>query len=412
MKNALTIFGAMLVFLGVRYIKTSRGPEMVPPVQKTEENSYVKIPSIAPLRARRSERKPNPDCTRAMQVVRIEDPDLIPERLQTILISSGDFSIQRSYPAELDFLPSRLRLMTARTALTVLNLFVTDGEEVLSGDALLEAESRELADAQSAWLKAQRALEVQKESLFREEELLKSSVGNQRDLSQARRDFIQTQLNLEIAGQKLAWFGYQKEEYEELEKRRTVDARFVLRAASPGRVHSLEVVVGTHVEEGHNLLKIADSSRLRARIWVPVGQADSFHKGQRFVVQSQNRQTEGRITAVPSFLDSHTRQIAVWGEFENQDFLAGEFVTAELQEELKNRVAVPLGAIQWDGCCNLVFEKIGEGEFQPHKVVLYERGDYKQVVSGLQEGMEIVTDGAFVLKSILMQSEMGDACCG
>ena len=74
---------------------------------------------------------------------------------------------------------------------------------------------------------------------------------------------------------------------------------------------------------------------------------------------------------------------------------------------------VPKDAVQWEGCCNVVFVKETIDRYRPRKVVIEDgEGPYYQVVDGLLQGEEVVVDGAFLLKTELKKSSIGAGCCG
>jgi cobalt-zinc-cadmium efflux system membrane fusion protein len=92
---------------------------------------------------------------------------------------------------------------------------------------------------------------------------------------------------------------------------------------------------------------------------------------------------------------------------------AGELGLAMISENTPGEVVlVPREAVQWEGCCNVVFVKEQDDRFRPRKVELARgEGSYYQVLSGLQPGEQIVTDGAFLLKTELKKSSIGAGCC-
>ena len=74
---------------------------------------------------------------------------------------------------------------------------------------------------------------------------------------------------------------------------------------------------------------------------------------------------------------------------------------------------VPKDAVQWEGCCNVVFVREAPDRFRPRKVELIRgTGPYYQVSSGVEPGEEVVVDGSFLLKTELKKSSIGAGCCG
>ncbi len=77
-----------------------------------------------------------------------------------------------------------------------------------------------------------------------------------------------------------------------------------------------------------------------------------------------------------------------------------------------NAIVVPKSAVQWEGCCNVVFVRHTDTVYQPYKVTLGdERDGYFVVEKGLAAGETIVTVGAFLLKTEVLKGNIGAGCC-
>ena len=78
----------------------------------------------------------------------------------------------------------------------------------------------------------------------------------------------------------------------------------------------------------------------------------------------------------------------------------------------RSALIVPREALQWDGCCNLVFVRHSDQLYEPRKVKLgYETDRFYLVDSGLRAGEEVVTTGSFLLKTEIMKGNIGAGCC-
>jgi len=73
---------------------------------------------------------------------------------------------------------------------------------------------------------------------------------------------------------------------------------------------------------------------------------------------------------------------------------------------------VPASAVQWEGCCNVVFVKKSNTAYEPRKVHLgIATGSVYQVLNGVNVGEEIVTQGSFLLKTEILKGSIGAGCC-
>ena len=92
---------------------------------------------------------------------------------------------------------------------------------------------------------------------------------------------------------------------------------------------------------------------------------------------------------------------------------AGEFGRVAIVDRNPGLVTlVPKDAVQWEGCCNVVFVKEADDRFRPRKVEVRDgEGPYYQVTGGLEPGEEVVVNGAFLLKTELKKTSIGAGCC-
>jgi cobalt-zinc-cadmium efflux system membrane fusion protein len=79
---------------------------------------------------------------------------------------------------------------------------------------------------------------------------------------------------------------------------------------------------------------------------------------------------------------------------------------------IDDAVLVPESAVQWDGCCNIVFVRHTDTIYQPYKVTLgYKRDGHYVVTDGLPAGESVVTEGSFLLKTEILKGNIGAGCC-
>ena len=123
----------------------------------------------------------------------------------------------------------------------------------------------------------------------------------------------------------------------------------------------------------------------------------------------------GRVRWVSSEIDSETRTLKARAEIGNAEGLlrANMFGKAEIFiQDKKPAIVVPKEAVQWEGCCNIVFVKESETLFEPRKVRLgYETEKFYVAEQGLDAGETIVTTGSFLLKTEILKGSIGAGCC-
>jgi cobalt-zinc-cadmium efflux system membrane fusion protein len=124
---------------------------------------------------------------------------------------------------------------------------------------------------------------------------------------------------------------------------------------------------------------------------------------------------EGRIELIGRRIDPVARTVIARIPLSNrQDLLRlGLFGTARISAGEARKGApslvVPRSAVTEIGGKSVVFVHHPDDDFELHEVVLGRAALGKvEVISGLREGEEVVVDGAFTLKSLVLKSTLGE----
>jgi cobalt-zinc-cadmium efflux system membrane fusion protein len=192
----------------------------------------------------------------------------------------------------------------------------------------------------------------------------------------------------------------------------------VLSAPFAGTVVARDAVIGKSATPGQVLFELADLTTMWAQLDIPEADASLVRAGQSVVLTFEGNGVPSRaatITRVGASVDAATRTVKARIELANQDrsLKAGTFVRARIQiAQPKDSLMVPRGAIQRAEGHTLVFVKREPGVYEP---VVVEIGasarETVEVRKGLAPGAEIVTTGAFLLKTELLKDSIGAGCC-
>lgn len=183
-----------------------------------------------------------------------------------------------------------------------------------------------------------------------------------------------------------------------------------------GIIIQKNVVAGAVVEASKSLFMITDPRQMWLLIDLPQAQIGRVAVGQS--VQFQPERNEGNIrgtvTWISTEVDDQTRTVKVRAEVDNSSrkLLASTFGRARvIVREAQNAIAVPNEAIQWEGCCHVVFVRLTDEIFQTRKVQLGARDShYTEVLVGVLPGEIVATAGSHVLKSEILKSNLGAGC--
>lgn len=174
-----------------------------------------------------------------------------------------------------------------------------------------------------------------------------------------------------------------------------------------GYVLAKHVVEGAAVQPGMPLFRIGGLDRVWIEAEVYEADLPRVALGQSAVVTLPHQPGEvlrGRVSLVHPTLDPTTRTARVRVEIQNRRGPGGPRLRPEmyanvlLEVPMGEALLVPASAVLYTGPRALVFLARGEGRFQPREVELgAKRGDAYEVLSGLDEGDEVVSSGNFLI---------------
>ena len=263
------------------------------------------------------------------------------------------------------------------------------GDQVRRGQALLSIYSPDLVSAQDEYLLAQRNLKNLEKSPYPE------MVDGARRLAEASR-------------RRLEYFDVSAAQIEELKHSCLVKKHLSLASPVKGIVTKRMVTRGQMVQAGMPLLEVADLSTVWVDAdiyqyelpWIKVGQkvemSLEYMPGEKF---------PGQIDYIYPYLKEATRTVKVRLRFPNPQLKLKPdmFAQVEIKSPVtKEVVVVPTEAVLDTGLKQHVFIALGGGKFEPREVKLGVYGDgnnYREVLSGLNGGEEVVTSAQFLLDS-------------
>lgn len=301
-----------------------------------------------------------------------------------------------------DFDPDHVADVGARIRGRITRVLVGVGDAVEVGTPLVEIESVSLGDVQASRVSAQAQAVAARARLTRETELYRQRLTTARAVEDARADLARFEAEASGATQSLAAMGASS----------TAGRHVVLRAPIAGRVIRRDAIVGQTVDDTSSVMRIADLTR----VWVLLDAYETdlprLHVGDRAEITS--RATEeailtGTVSHLDATIDLRTRAARVRVEVVSpeQRLRPGQFVTARVRtaaDGVRPVLAVPRTAVvQIDGRPAVFIERAPR-EFEAATIALGEAdGADVAVERGLRDGDQVVTDGAFALKSELFR---------
>ncbi len=188
-------------------------------------------------------------------------------------------------------------------------------------------------------------------------------------------------------------------------------AEYPIKAAIEGMITEEHVPIGEAVDTSHALFTVADTSVVWVELQVPASDMQRVQKGNSVEILLRGApSTRGTIFFVNPVVDEVTRTASARVVLRNDGALRpGLFVTGRVAVATEQAgVSVPSSALVRDGDGWVVFVREGDVRFSKHPVLVRLRGlDRTAIQSGIETGTEVVSNGAFLVKSAAARSEMG-----
>ncbi len=195
---------------------------------------------------------------------------------------------------------------------------------------------------------------------------------------------------------------------------RATIAKKTIRAPFDGRIAIRQVELGQVLAPGAPIASLQSVSPIHAEFWVPQQALADLKNGQRVRLRTdifRDARWDGEITTINPEVDVATRNVRVRATFENRDgrLRPGMFGNVEiLSSQQRTVLAMPATAALFApyGDSVFVIEEKQDGAGPPTAVARQRfvrlgerRGDFVEVVSGLDAGDTIVSSGGFKLRN-------------
>lgn len=348
--------------------------------------------------------------------------ELTPEKQEAIQIVTAvarlhPLSPQLETTGEVGYEQDRLAHVSPRISGRVVRVSASLGDEVARGRALAVIDSVQLGEAKARYLAARSRESVAREGYERELALYEDRISSQKEMLEAKADFLVAEAERESAGETLRLYGLDSGQIRGLRPGEPGASTLPVRAPIAGRVVEKHVTVGELVTPEESLFTIADLGHVW--IWIDIFERDlaSVHEGDDVEVRVDalpKRVFSGDVTYLSPEVATETRTVRARIDVENADRLLrpGMFASVRLSDPHQfqgaESLVVPAAAVVVAGEEEMVFRPVEDGRFQAQQVKTGRReGEWVEILSGIAVGDMVVTEGSFFLKSELAREELG-----
>ncbi|MCS6833212.1 MAG: efflux RND transporter periplasmic adaptor subunit [Flammeovirgaceae bacterium] len=319
------------------------------------------------------------------------------EKLKTIVTKAEDFRMEIVTAGTVKAIPHLYAEIAPPFSGRVTNVHLRLGMKTQPGTPLFEIVSPEFIEAQKIFFQAKSELASAKLTLKRQEDLKANGVGAERDLEEAKTNYEVKEKEYQNAIASLKIFNVNIDKL-------VFGQPLIVTSPIAGEVIHNEVVNGHYIKsDDPPHAKVAELSK----VWVAgmVKEKDirfiqNLEGAEIFVAAYPGKKIIGKIYHINQIVDEETRSVQVLVECENKDHLLkpGMYVTVKFTDTPEKVIFVPSRAVLQYNDKSYVFVKIQKDAYVRRFV---ETGvtnqDRVQIVSGINEGETIISEGAFYL---------------
>ena len=317
-------------------------------------------------------------------------------------------------PGEVALDLKQVAKITSRIEGQIEQIHVQLGDRVKQGQSLAAIGSLQLDHLIEEYLVAKAQSDVAENSFRRTEKLRADDIVPERKLIEDKGRYLETKARYQHIREKLVNMGLTSAEFTELEQGKHEEShRYTLTSPINGTVVVQNAVRGQGVAPGSELFEVVDTSRVWVFANLPIEQARKFKEGDTgTIVPKGGNAITAPLTYLSPVADETTRTIRIRFEVANArgQLKPREYVDVTLTLPSSSTVAIPVSAITTADKIRGVFRSEGAGYvFVP--VETGREGDgWVEVRAGVKVGDQIVTEGVFDLKNVLLKEhiESGD----
>ena len=319
--------------------------------------------------------------------------------IQTQVVRTATIPEYLDLPAHIEADPTRVVHVFPPAGGRIVEMKVRLWDRVEKGETLATLESSDLARAVAEYHKALAGNQVKQKALARAQDLFEHSAIAQRDYEQAEGDANQAKAEVDATREQVQVFGMDPDH---------ASTQLVVKAPRSGIILEIGAAPGEFsqaLSAPAPLCTIADISS----VWAvgdiyeqDLSAAKSGEDAQVTLNAYPGRHWSGRIGVVSSAVDPATRTLQVRVVLPNSgaDAKPGMFGSIRILRSSASGILVPAAAVIREGNDSYMFVGKGNGRFDRRSVKIgRSAGGTLEILSGVNVGETIVTDGALLLRA-------------
>ena len=352
----------------------------------------------------------NPQSS-AHRISIIQAPAAVRDRLRIVPVAAHMVPEVVTAPGEVALDLKQVAKITSRIEGQVDKIHVQLGDRVKPRQPLAAISSLQFDQLIEEYLVSKAQADVAENSFRRTEKLRADDIVSERKLIEDKGRYLETKARFQHVREKLLNMGMMADELHQLEGGSHQEGHnYTLTSPIAGTVIAQNVVRGQGVAPGNELFEIVDTSRVWIFANLPIEQARKFKEGDVGIILPKGGEpVTAPLTYLAPVADETTRTIRVRLEVANQQYRLKprEYVDVQLAIASPPTLAIPVSALTVVDNVRGAFVQQETGyAFLPIEVGR-EGGGWIEVKKGLSEGEQVVVDGVFDLKNVLLKEHIG-----
>lgn len=354
-------------------------------------------------------------------------------------------TIHDNITAEAILFPRDQAAIVPKVSAPIKKLYVARGSKVRAGQLLVTLENKDLAGAvtenQGTYAQAEAGYNNAQQSAEQDLKVAKEQLAAAQGLYDSRRTLYQqgAMAEKDVQDARIA-LTQARNQYDLAQKQYALKVAAGELTAAKGKAASAEAELsytnivspingvvtdrpyfeGETAPSGSPIVTVMDLSSVVARAYVSPQQAAQLHVGDAASLSPEGGQEKipGKVTVVSPAVDPNSTTVQVWVEAANPGARLKPGTTVGLKvvaRTIKNALVVPGDALLTapDGTTSVMLIGTDQSAHQTAVKAGVRDGDDVQILSGLQAGQQVVTQGAYGLpdgtKVTLAKPEPADA---
>lgn len=298
----------------------------------------------------------------------------------------------------------------------VTDVLAETGDRVKQGQPLARVASPELTTAQLAYMRANATATLAERSVERARQLIAADVIGSAELQRRESEVQIARAEVRAAGDQLKLMGLSADALTRLRAQGSVAPNAAITASTSGIVIERQVSQGQVAQPGDPLFTVADLSNVWVVGALPEQVARSVKTGQNVQIDVpalgltvEEAPISGKIIYVGDTVSPETRTVTIRTQVDNKDLALKPQMLAsmKIQGAMEKTLAIPVLAVVRENDKDHVYVKKADNHYRLTPVELgAASGGLRPVIKGLNEGTEIVIEGAFHLNNERKRAEL------